>query len=60
MATTFKVLLNGTQILSMCKLDKEKHIDEDDLIYEYDEVKDKYPNTSKEEFDLQQKELQEV
>ena len=35
-------------------------IDEDDLIYEWDEVKDKYPNTSKEEFDLKQKQFQEV
>lgn len=59
MATTFKVLGNGTPILSMCKWGKER-VDEDDLIYEYDEVKDKYPNTSKEEFELQQKEFQEV
>ena len=33
---------------------------DDDLIYEWDEVKDKYPNTSKEEFELKQKEFQEV
>ena len=60
MATTFKVLGNGTPALSMRKWVKEKHIDEDDLIYEWDEVKDKYPNTSKEEFELYQKEFQEV
>ena len=59
MATTFKVLGNGTPILSMRKWEKER-IDEDDLIYEYDEVKDKYPNTTKEEFELKQKQFQEV
>lgn len=35
-------------------------IDEDDLSKEWDEVKEKYPNTSKEEFELKQKEFQEV
>lgn len=35
-------------------------IDEDDLCCEWDEVKDKYPNTTKEEFELQQKEFQEM
>ena len=35
-------------------------IDEDDLIYEWEEVKEKYTNTSKEEFELAQKEFQEM
>ena len=35
-------------------------IDEDDLDKEWEEVKDKYPNTSREEFELAQKEFQEM
>ena len=35
-------------------------IDEDDLIYEWEEVNDKYPNTTKEEFEQAQKEFQEM
>ena len=35
-------------------------IDEDDLGREWEEVKDKYPNISKEEFELAQKEFQEM
>ena len=35
-------------------------IDEDDLCCEWDEVKYKYPNTTKEEFELKQKEFQEM
>ena len=37
-----------------------EYIDEDDLIYEWEEIKDKYPNVSKEEFELAQKEFQEM
>ena len=78
MATTFKVLGNGTPVLSMRKwvnpkpkcipmnfkledcYEKTDIIDEDDLCCEWSEVRDKYPNTTKEEFELQQKEFQEV
>lgn len=35
-------------------------IDEDDLGCEWEEIKDKYPNVSKEEFELAQKEFQEM
>lgn len=60
MATTFKVLGNGTPVLSMRKWVKEKHIDEDDYFEEWQEFHVKHPSVSKWEYDLKQKELQEV
>lgn len=40
--------------------EKTDIVDDDDLDKEWNEVKHKYPNTSKEEFELKQKELQEM
>ena len=46
--------------LDEVRFERRDIIDKDDLIYEWEEVKDKYPNTSKEEFELAQKEFQEM
>lgn len=59
MATTFKVLGNGTPVLSMRKWEKER-IDEDDYFEEWKAFHAKHPSVSKCEYDLKQKELQEV
>lgn len=59
MATTFKVLGNGTPILSIRKWEKER-IDEDDYFEECEAFHKKHPSVSKWEYDLKQKELQEV
>lgn len=40
--------------------EKTDIIYEEDIDKEWDEIKDKYPNTSKEEFELQQKQFQEM
>lgn len=80
MATTFKVLGNGTPILSMTKWTKwhkenrkrcnkiqeetyiPRHfIDEDDLsLLDWEDFKKKYPEVTKEEYDLMVKKFQEV
>lgn len=79
MATTFKVLGNGTPVLSMRKwskwhkenrkrcneIQKETYIprhfiDEDDLSLDWKDFKRKYPDLTKEEFELKQKEFQEM
>lgn len=60
MATTFKVLGNGTPVLSMTKWVRKPRIEEEDIDKEWNEVKGKYTNVSQEEFELQQKQFQEM